>query len=179
MKHKLLRKSFPVLLSLVLLLGIVGGATLAFLSTKDGAVSNSLVPGEVGCVVNSNYSVSLTEQTNVPAYVRVTWVATWKNAAGEIYYADMNGVAPIGTENNGWNNYGGFYYYPTALVPGENETTPVFASGFTYTGDASGIPEGYELKVDVLAEAIQAPGTTDVGDTPSYLDAWARAVNGE
>ena len=33
-------------------------------------------------------------------------------------------------------------------------------------------PTGYALSVEVVAEAIQAQGTTDTANVPAYQDAW-------
>lgn len=176
-RRKKMSKAFVVLLSFVLLVSIAGGATLAYLIAPVRVVANSITPGVVGCVVNSDYTVSLTEGTNVPAYVRVTYVATWQNDSGNVYYSEQTGVTMA--KKDGWQEHDGIYYYPTPLQPGVNATTSPFAESFAYTGDTSGIPDGYTLKVDVIAEAIQAVGITDENNTDSYMDAWGAPILGK
>lgn len=169
-RRRKLNKFFLVTLSLVLLLGIAGGATLAYVVAAGGTVKNSFTPGEVKCSVNGNYEI--TNDGNVDAYIRAAVVINWENGNG-----DISGTAPVvGTDYTlalgaDWTlGDDGFYYY-NQVVPfaGENEkTTPV-----VIVRTKTEAPEGFDLIVEVLAEAIQADGMGENVDTAQ--EAWAAA----
>lgn len=152
-RRRKLNKYFLVTLSLVLLLGVAGGATLAYIIDQGGTVTNSFTPGEVLCSVGDDNKIS--NDGNVDAYIRAAVVINWENSQG-----DINGIAPKETTNytltlgEGWKKVGDYYYY-NAVVPFENEdkTTPVVT--VEQVGDA---PDGFTLVVEILAEAIQAEG---------------------
>ena len=175
-RRRKLNKYFLVTLSLVLLLGVAGGATLAYIIAEGGTVANSFTPGEVKCSVNDQYEI--TNDGNVDAYIRAAVVVNWENAAGEI-----NGIAPKeGTDYTltlgaGWQKIGDYYYYQKVVdFEGALEkTTPVVSVAQNTTA-----PDGFRMVVEVLAEAIQADGTNAAGETP-IEDAWgvtAPAENG-
>lgn len=165
-RRRKLNKYFLVTLSLVLLLGVAGGTTLAYIIAQGGTVKNSFTPGVVLCSVGDDYKI--TNDGNVDAYIRAAVVINWENAQGEI-----NGIAPkMGTNYTlslgaGWEKIGDYYYY-NAVVPFENadKTTPVVT--VEQIGDA---PNGFTLVVEVLAEAIQAEG---MGATSAQA-AWTAA----
>ena len=170
-RRRKLNKYFLVTLSLVLLLGVAGGATLAYIIAEGGTVANSFTPGEVKCSVNGDYEI--TNDGNVDAYIRAAVVVNWENAAGEI-----NGIAPVAGTNytlsvdeSKWElGADGFYYYK-AVVPFEGEaekTAPVVT-----VSNVTGNPEGFDLVVEVLAEAIQAKGMGE--DIYTAQEAWAAA----
>ena len=175
-RRRKLNKYFLVTLSLVLLLGVAGGSTLAYIIAKGGTVENSFTPGEVLCSVDDTYSV--TNDGNVDAYIRAAVVINWVNSAG-----DISGVAPVqqitdaqGNEvtpgdykltlGDGWEKIGEYYYYK-AVVPFEGtseKTTPV-----VIVEQLENAPEDFALVVEVIAEAIQAEGM----GAASAQDAWA------
>lgn len=163
--RKKLNKYFLVTLSLVLLLGVAGGATLAYMMTEGGTVTNSFTPGKVACSVDDNYRV--TNTGNVDAYIRVAVVINWENADG-----DINGIAPVKGDytlelNDDWKKgEDGYYYYTGKVAP--NTTIPSVVKAIT---EKTAAPAGFNLVVEVLAEAIQAEG---MGAT-SAEEAWAKA----
>lgn len=166
-RRRKLNKYFLVTLSLVLLLGVAGGATLAYIIAEGGTVENGFTPGEVKCSVNEVYEI--TNDGNVDAYIRAAVVVNWENTAGEI-----RGISPKeGTDytlalDSAWKKIGDYYYYQK-VVPFEGtdeKTSPVV----TVT-QKTAAPDGFELVVEVLAEAIQADGTKADGTTP-IQDAW-------
>ena len=166
-----LNKYFLVTLSLVLLLGVAGGATLAYIVAAGGTVENSFISGEVKCSVGDDYAV--TNDGNADAYIRTAVVINWENAEGQI-----NGTAPkagtnytLSVDETNWElGEDGFYYYKTVVTfDGATEkTTPVVT-----ISNVTGNPEGFELVVEVLAEAIQAEGMGEDIDTAQ--EAWAAA----
>ncbi|MBQ1955933.1 MAG: hypothetical protein II350_09390 [Clostridia bacterium] len=164
-------------LSIALLLGVAGGATFAYLISNGGSVENSFLPGEVLCSVDDNFAV--TNDGNVDAYIRAAVVVNWGNAAGDIngfapvqqIIDDQNSVVTSGdyelTLGDGWEKIGEYYYYKS-VVPFEGaaeKTTPVVE--VKQHGTA---PDGFNLVVEVIAEAIQAEGTN--GTKTAVEDAW-------
>lgn len=166
-RRKKLNKFFLVTLSLVLLLGIAGGATLAYIVAGGGTVENSFAPGKVACTVQDDQQVQNTG--NVPVFIRAAVVINWENGDG-----DINGIPPVeGTDyeitlGQGWSVADGFYYYNGAVESLELIPSPVTVAA---KGNA---PSGFHLSLEILAEAIQAEG---MGATDAK-DAWAKAKNG-
>lgn len=167
-RRRKLNKYFLVTLSLVLLLGVAGGTTLAYVIAEGGTVENSFTPAEVKCSVDDDYVV--TNDGNVDAYIRAAVVINWENTDG-----DVSGIAPVEDTDyeldlgKDWEKIGEFYYYKK-VVPFEGtaeKTTPVVT--VTPLTDA---PEGFALVAEILAEAIQAEG---MGATSAY-GAWAKVM---
>ena len=89
--HLRWNRSFVLVVSvLVLLVGIVG-ASVAYLSMKTPAVKNEFAYGKVSCEVLEDFdgtvksNVRIKNTGNIPAYIRARVVVTWKNENGDIY----------------------------------------------------------------------------------------------
>ena len=149
--HGKLNRRFLVALSLILLLGIACGVTIAYIIAEGGTVANSFTPGEVLCSVDNSYNV--TNEGNVDAYLRAAVIVNWKNSNG-----DVSGIAPKKDINytlavgDGWFEGGdGYYYYEDVVAPKQAAATPVVT-----VSNATGTPDGFSLDVQVLGEAIQS-----------------------
>jgi len=164
------------------------GVTLAYLTDKTGVVDNTFTPTEVTCeVIEPNWndgdtkkeSVSIKNTGNIDAYIRVALVFNWvaEDEQGNQY------IAPEPVEQNdyifdkpvGWKwleGSDGYYYYPD-IVPAKGLTEPLVA---LIRPSAGAAPEGYTLSVEVVADAIQAEGGSEVGNpavwTPAVTQAW-------
>ena len=173
------KKVILLAVSLLLILSAAIGGTVAYLIDQTGSITNTFTPAKVTPGINENFennvknNVKITNTGDIPAYIRVKVVVTWKDAQDNIY-----GAAPVlGTdytwtmpENSKWFLKGGFYYY----------SEPVAAQGTTeilFTGcelmDGVKAPEGYSLSVDIHAQAIQAEPTTAV------ISAWGVTVGAD
>lgn len=162
------KKVILLAVSLLLILSAAIGGTVAYLIDQTGSITNTFTPAKVTPEIDENFdgsvknNVKITNSGDIPAYIRVKVVVTWKDAQGNVY-----GAAPkVGTdytwtmpENSKWFLKGGFYYY----------SEPVAAKGTTdvlFTDcklkDGVKAPEGYNLSVDIHAQAIQAEPTTAV-----------------
>ena len=112
-------------LALLLTIGVVG--TIAYIQTSTQDVANTFTPGKVPPVINESHNgttktnVSVTNNGNVAAYIRVAVAATWRDAEGNI--APFNAVENTDyqitfPENCKWvwveneNENSGYYYYP-------------------------------------------------------------------
>ena len=90
----------PVLLalSLVLVLGLSVGGTLAYLVTSTGPVTNTFTPGEVKTEIKEEFAndikenVYVTNTGTVDAYIRAQIVINWVDKDGNMVADPGDGV---------------------------------------------------------------------------------------
>ena len=179
--------------AVALLLCCTVGGTLAWLATSTGMVTNTFEPTWVECEVSDTYengaktNIVVTNPnnhktpTNVDAYIRVTFAATWEDpadgyaAVAKDTKAFYDNLAKATLNSADWfKGSDGFYYYKHIVKVGES-TSQVFTSSITIPADDSG--NGYELNVQILAEAIQADGVDGSGK-PAVATVWPVTVSG-
>lgn len=173
--RKFSKKPMVVMASLVLLLCMTVGGSLAFLTTQTDPVKNTFTPAEVKITVTEKIDNGTKDEVKVKnigdttAYIRAAVVVTWQDEAGNIY-----GEKPIeGTDytisswtglqaGGGWKkgSVDGFYYY-TKPVDVEASTDELFTGCAPVAGKA---PEGYSLAVEIIASAVQSLPTSAVKD---------------
>ena len=171
-------KPTALVVSLLLLLTITVGGTLAFLITSDGPLTNIFKPSKVTTEVDEDFNgdvksnVSIQNTGDIDAYIRAAVVITWQDEHGNVY-GQMPKTDPDCTHgegctcdytisynlNDGWEKAAdGFYYW----------TSPVAPDGFTgiliqeckpVEGKA---PSGYYLTVEILGSGIQSVPTSVV-----------------
>lgn len=159
---------------IMLILSFAVGGTLAYIAVATPGVENQFEVAMVSCKVNANgKTFSVTNTGNVDAYIRADVVVNWMDENG-----DVIGIAPkqqsdyTMTIGEGWELAGdGFYYYDNRVAPAnsDNDTTSALVTSIALNAVP---PTGYELSIEVVAEAIQADGDTDDGSIPAYQDAW-------
>lgn len=182
---RFINKKSAIITSVVLLLLIAVGATLAYVFTSSGPVENTFKPSNVACAVVENGSAAEntdnivttgTSKTNVQikntgdtdAYIRVAVVVNWMSADGSRVWAQkpVSGVDYTITYDlaNGWFDGGdGFYYYSKVVSP--TDLTSILIKEATLANGAIA-PVGtdgtqYYLSVEIIASAIQsAPAST-------------------
>lgn len=169
-------KKLTVLVSLLLILTVGMGATLAYLSTSSRDVVNVFEPGKVPPTINEpewnnkvKENVTVSNNGNVPAYIRaaisVSWQKEIRDDAGNVIETQIAPYKPTDDDytmtiaaNTGWvESTDGFYYY-TSPVAAEGGTTGVLINRAVQTKENA---DGYQLVIDVLAQTIQADGTVD------------------
>ena len=168
------KKVILLAVSLMLILSAAIGGTVAYLIDQTGSITNTFTPANVTPEVTEDFdnkvknNVKITNGGDIPAYIRVKVVVTWKDKDDNVY-----GVAPkLGTDytwtsgSDKWFLKGGFYYY-SEPVAAKGTTDVLFTECKPYDGKA---PEGYNLSVDIHAQAIQAEPTTAV------ISAWRVTV---
>lgn len=139
------------------LLGIVVFATTAFayMYRKSASVDNTFVPAYVECAVNEEFadntktSVTVQNNGNTDAYIRVKIVSYWTDDEGNIM--GIPSKAPVFTPASGWIPANGAYYYANK-VPDGASTPSLLGSNIVLETS----PEGYHQVVEIFAEAIQA-----------------------
>lgn len=140
------------------------GSTLAFLVDSDDPITNIFTPSKVTCSVVEEFDgavkkdVSIKNTGNTDAFIRAAIVVTWKDASGNVY-----GVAPVentdysmtlNLSSTGWFKSGDYYYYRQEVEPNTATEDALITSCQLKTGAA--VPSGYNLSVEILADAIQS-----------------------
>ena len=91
---------------------------------------------------------------NTAAYIRATYVVTWRDGNRNVAVSVPDGYSYTLTENLGnyWNKGAdGYFYYSLPVSPGSSTEERPLDCAVTYPEN----PE-YTLSVEVLAEAIQS-----------------------
>ena len=153
-------RAVALALSVVFLLVLAGGSTLAWLSAQSVEAENIFTPSQVTCKVTEEFDKETGVKTNVnvrntgdtEAYIRVKLVTYRTNADG----AHIGGVAelPEFTLGENWVKHDGYYYYTLPVAPG---ASPVANLTDSMTLVASyQDADGGSQAIDVMAEAIQS-----------------------
>ncbi len=183
------RRLTAAILTAVIILASAG-AVYAYLSASSGSVNNQFtadqpthpsVLGEFAGTEKKNVKVDVGDP-DYAVYVRAAIVATWeKTVDGERH---VYAVPPTGSQEPGvgdyyldWNEsdwffYDGYYYLKTMIISG---ATPNLID-LCFQQKAAP-EEGYSLNVRIIAQTIQALGTTDDGDIPAVTYEWGVTVN--
>ena len=181
------KRRFRVPIAAWVLLLIAGataitGTVTAWLSAATEPVKNDFVSAtspeiSVSETFQDNKKTNVSVDVGSPGYavfVRAAVVVTWQNTSGEVL-----GKLPVeGTDytaeyaTSGWFQKDGFWYCESPLTSGK---TPVLIQSCEPV--AGKTPDGYGLNVEIIAQTIQALGTTDAGGTPAVTDAWNITVS--
>lgn len=143
-------------LSLLTVIGITAGITMAYLKDKAPTITNNFDKVTVACGVEETFDGMTKKNVNVrntgttDAYLRVRLVAFRKDNEDVIGgKADI----PAFTPGDKWVKQGEFYYYTLPVKPGEMPDESLIPGMMLqdYTDVDGGVQD-----VTVLAEAIQA-----------------------
>lgn len=166
--HKGRGRLAMMVLSVVLLLALAVGGTLAWLSTKTTSVTNTFTPAEVNCKVEEDFdentgvktNVNVTNTGNIAVYIRVKLVTYRTNDARQ----HIGGKAELPTFKLGadWVKHGEYYYYTLPVAPGKKPAANL-ADSMTLTGSYEDA-DGGKQALDVMAEAIQSAPEKAVAD---------------
>lgn len=154
------KKTGMLFLSLLLVIGMVVGGTVAWLSTKSAPITNTFLPSKVACQVQEEFNSTTGVKTNVnventgdiDAYIRVKLVSYRTNDAGQ----HIGGTAEIPNFElgEGWVEHGGYYYYTKPVKPNQKPEADL-TNEMTLKGNCDGADGGHQA-IDVMAEAIQS-----------------------
>ena len=163
------RKATVLLSSLALLIALAVGTTAAFLITNDEPIVNTFNPSKVASAVNetsfdevTKTGVTVANTGDTEAYIRATYVVTWKNGAnGQVYgKVPQPGVDYDITIGSDWiHGSDGYYYYKSPVAPGAPTTALIVSCTAKDTA-----PEGFGLNVEILGSAIQSTPANVVHD---------------
>lgn len=181
--HSGLLKSKALLASLLLVVGVTVGGTLAYIVADSDPVENTFTPSKVTTYVeedidtNVKKNVRIQNSGDTTAYIRAAVVVTWQDKDGNVL-----GEKPVEGEDynitwtkNGWaEGDDGFYYYLSSVAAG-GETRVLFTDCTPVEGRA---PEGYSLAVEIIGSGIQSVPDTVVGEAWSNDKVTVDANNG-
>ena len=164
------KKSGVLLASLVLILALTVGTTVAFLIDSTDIVTNRFSPTHVDISLDEHFDhqtksrVQILNNGNVDVYIRATVACYWTDSQGVIVEPDDCSYSPDPLElGDGWVNYQnkGIYYYTKSVEPGV-KTENLLKQPVTAT--ISPQHSNYIFHMEVHAEAIQADGVTASGN---------------
>ena len=177
------KRASALLVSLVLLLCVTVGGTLAFLATKTETLNNVFTPSKVTTAVAEDITtdpakkqaVKIENTGDTEAWIRATIVVNWQDANGNVY-----GKAPVkGTDytmtltepKDGWQLAAdGFYYWSHPVASGA--TTGVLISEATASAPITVDGTTYYLSIEIICSGIQS--TPDA----AVLESWKTGVSG-
>lgn len=161
-------------LSILLLVTLAVGGTVAYLITRDQPVTNTFLPSYVTSEVTEEFDGTTKTHVNVKntgdteAYVRVRLVTYRVNDAGD----RIGGAATIPkfTPGTGWISVGMYYYYTLPVAPGGKPAADLIESIELQAYDDA---DGGKQVIEVMAEAIQSKPAAAVEEawTDVYVDA--------
>lgn len=168
-KKRRSNRSLVLTISVIALVVCIVGASLAYLFTKSAGITNTFTPAEVTTDIveklekDVKESVQIKNSGNIEAYIRAKVVVTWKatDGSGNVY-----GQMPVkGTHYTvnynitDWFEVGGIWYYRQPVAAGS--TTSNLLTDMKKAADVT-VPDGYDLSVEIIAEAIQSQPRTTV-----------------
>lgn len=163
------RKEFVLLVSVfVMIAGVVGG-TIAYLTSQSGAITNTFDMATVDCEIQgSGAQYTVKNISNIDAHIRAAVFVTWQDENGNIYGQTNTGFAV--SAGDGWQSGRDGYYYSQNTVKA-GQTVP--GDLYVNTSDLEQSIEDekgktYNLKVEVIAEAIQSEPTKAIQEAWGY-----------
>jgi len=169
-EHKQLRRPkrlATLLVSLLLVLGVAVGGTVAFLSTRTDRKVNTFTPSEVTCEVTETFNNNVKSQVAVKntgdttafirAAINVTWMsnqdAANQTVSAKVPVKDTDYSITFAKNTNWIQGADGYYYYQLPVDP--QGSTEVLIEECKLQENAS-VPDGYHLSVEIVASAIQS-----------------------
>lgn len=156
------RKTATLLVAIVLLIGVAVGSTVAYLIDRTNRIENKFeyaktnvtVTEELNDTTKSNVKVE--NKSNIPVYIRATYVANWVDAFGNIVTSVPTGYGYVLKENlnANWMDGPGGYYYKYPVQPNGSTEGSLLTCTVTYPEGVT-TPE-YTLNIEILATAIQS-----------------------
>lgn len=184
---------YRFLLIVLLAAAVVTSSAIAYFIRNTGEVTNDFSPaGSVNPEINETFDNNVKEnvsikvgKTGYPVYVRAAIVITWKDKDGIVYFSEPTKDTDYTITLNApdWEQKDdGFYYYIDS-TKSDNPLMAVQSDGSTKEliieceplNDAPA--DGYTLSVEIIAQTVQAVGTTDDDLKDAYEDAWVSLNN--
>lgn len=142
------------LIVLALLMTLTVGTTIAFLVTHTDPVVNTFAPTDVSCYVDETYDGSTKQDVRIQntgktdAYIRAVVVVNWLDSDGNVCAGHTAALPEI---SSGWTpGSDGFYYYNSAVAPGE------YTSNLIDSVSMSTAEDGCRMQVEIVASAVQS-----------------------
>lgn len=188
------KRPTTLMVSLLLLLCVTVGGTLAYLVAQSEPVKNVFQPSEVTTEIvekldgGMKSNVQIQNTGDIPAYIRAAVIMTWKDETGNVYgelpkpcevsgcnHETCDGAYAIQYSDENWEQWNDNFYYYTKIVDANALTSSLIDScealrQMTVTNE-DGTTTTYGLSVEIIGSAIQAEGTDSDGNKPIEL-AW-------
>lgn len=158
------RKTATLLVAIVLLLGVAVGTTVAYLIDRTKPIENKFEYAKTDVTVTEEFTgteksnVKVRNDSNIPVYIRATYVVNWVDKDGNIVTSVPTGYEITErTENPGgkWiKGADGYFYYPTPVQPNSSTAGSLLTYKVQYPANVT--PPEYTLSVEILATAIQS-----------------------
>lgn len=163
-------KSFTLLVSLLLLLSVTVGGTIAYLSAKTEPLDNEFTPSEVTTEVNEDFennkkeNVTIKNTGDTEAWIRAAIIVTWQDNSGNVYGKKPMTKSECRHENpnctcdytitfgDSWTKGADGFYYYTSPVDAENSTSALIET----CSSKNTAPEDYYLNVEIIGSGIQS-----------------------
>jgi len=159
------KKILAIAVAAILIFAAVGG-TIAYMVASTQQMENRFVLAQVTCAatVNSNGTASVQNTGDVDAYIRADITLNWEKD-NVVYPPQPDCTVTVNTSL--WALHTDGYYYTTEPVaPGASVSLITAVSNGTNSPGSE-----YDLKITVLADAIQAAGVNGSGQKAA-CDAW-------
>lgn len=167
-----------LLASLVVLIALTVGTTVAFLVDDTNTVENTFRPAQVRCAIQEDFdgsekkNVQVKNTSNIDAYIRAEIVVNWVDPEGNVVPAAPAGYQwKLELNSTDWTEGDGYYYYTGKVAPDALTNELIKSAKPTYPEGVNIANAPYRLQVEIIAEAIQADGL----GADSAQDAWAKA----
>lgn len=155
-----LGKSAALLVSLLLILSVTAGGTIAFLMDTDGPLHNMFTPSQVTTKVEEalegdiKKDVYIKNTGDTDAWIRAAVVITWQDKDGNVYgQVPVAGKDYVITWGTGWKKgTDGFYYWTSPVVAKTGKTGNLIES---CTSEDTA-PADYFLTVEIIGSGIQS-----------------------
>ena len=171
-KFSIRRRNIILLVSLLSVITLSVGTTLAFIFTQTKEVKNVFAPTQVSCEVSEEFDGYIKENVkfkntgSTDAYIRAAVIVTWVDNDGNIYAVepqkDIDYTITFSDNlNDNWLIDKNGFYYCKALIAPNSETPQLIKECKVIEGKA---PEDYHLSVEILASAIQSEPSSVVAE---------------
>ena len=155
-----IKKSLITLVSLLAILCVTVGGTLAFLIDTDEPITNIFNPTEVTTTVVETLDGTVKKDVKIQntgttdAWIRAAVVVTWQNADGNVYgQAPVKDTDYVITWGTGWATGDDGFYYWTSPVKAETGETGALIETISPKGNPPA--DGYYLTVEIIGSGIQ------------------------
>lgn len=194
---KYINKKSIIIASVMLLLLVAVGTTIAYIFTETEPVENTFNPSKVSCAVVENNGTPVTGSVtntgdikenvqikntgDTDAYIRVAVVVNWASADGSSVWStkpeegDNSDYKIEYNLDDSWvKGSDGYWYYTKSVPPTEgNNLTDILIKNATQNKEGPKGTDGtqYYLSIEIVASAIQSTPETVVAEQ------WGVTVN--
>lgn len=157
------KRAALLVLSLVMILSVSVGGTLAYIILQTQEVKNTFTPGTVDTSITEDFPDSKEKKnvaidnsaSNVDVYVRTKVVVNWVDDQGNplAETPKVDGEYTITYNENDWMEGDDGYWYCRDIVKAKS-ASPVLISSCAPVKDQG--PSGARLQVTILSQSIQA-----------------------